>query len=142
MASPATRYPPPQSHPLLGSWELVSFTVHGEDGQIAHPLGPEPTGLGIYTGHGLVSAQLMADPQVPVVPAAGPTGRGYVAYTGRYRIDTAARTVEHQVECSLEPTWVGTVLRRTYELDGELLTLRPFEHSALRPVLIWRRREH
>ncbi|MEV7406063.1 lipocalin-like domain-containing protein [Streptomyces sp. NPDC091267] len=141
MTSPATRRPP-HDHPLVGAWELVSFEVHGEDGRTAHPLGPEPAGLGIYTGKGLVSAQLMADRRVPAVPAQGPVGRGYLAYTGRYVVDTGARTVEHHVECSLEPTWVGTVLHRTYELDGDLLTLRPFEHAALRPVLIWRRREH
>jgi hypothetical protein len=120
---------------LTGAWELLSFEVRTADGRVEHPFGEHPTGLGIYTPRGLVSAQLMADPDSPArVP-------GFIAYAGRYLIDRDSHTVEHHVECSFDPTWRGLVLRRGYDLNGDVLTLRPPTRAEGRPVLVWRRRE-
>ncbi|GAA2324682.1 lipocalin-like domain-containing protein [Streptomyces kunmingensis] len=132
--------------PLTGAWDLVSFEVHTADGRVERPFGERPTGLGIYTPQGLVSAQLMAgtgsgsaEPE-PSQNASAPLPR-FIAYAGRYLLDLDSRTVEHHVECSFDPSWVGLVLRRSYDLDGNLLTLRPPTQAEGQPVLTWRRRE-
>ncbi|MEV1025144.1 lipocalin-like domain-containing protein [Streptomyces sp. NPDC050264] len=129
---------------LTGAWDLVSFEVRTADGQVERPFGECPTGLGIYTPQGLVAAQLMAEPDLaaadPRANAQAPFPR-FLAYAGRYQIDPDSRTVEHHVECSFDPTWVGLVLRRSYDLDGDVLTLRPPTRAEGQPVLAWRRRE-
>ncbi|MFI0240229.1 lipocalin-like domain-containing protein [Streptomyces sp. NPDC016845] len=138
--------------PLAGAWDLVSFEVRTADGQVERPFGAHPTGLGIYTPRGLVSAQLMAerapaeaDPSEAGSEAGPEAGAAslppFIAYAGRYLLDPDSRTVEHHVECSFDPAWVGLVLRRGYELDGDLLTLRPPARAQGQPVLTWRRRE-
>jgi len=47
----------------------------------------------------------------------------YLAYGGTYELD--GDTVEHRVETSLFPNWLGTTQRRRWELDetGRQLTL-------------------
>jgi len=47
---------------------------------------------------------------------------GFVAYFGTYEVDDVSQTVTHRVEASLEPSWVGTSLRR-FRWDGARLVL-------------------
>lgn len=129
---------------LVGVWDLVSFEVRAADGRVERPFGERPTGLGIYTPQGLVSAQLMAErnPAGAGPVAAGPAALPrFIAYAGRYLLDPESRSVAHHVECGFDPSWVGLVLRRTFELEGDLLILRPPAQTEGQPVLTWRRRE-
>jgi hypothetical protein len=99
-----------------------------------------------------VSAQLAAGDR-PNFVSADPAGGNdaervaafatYIAYWGTYEVD--GDTVVHRLEGSLFPNWVGTELRRTFEIAGQVLVLRtlPFEVRGA-PVVIelrWLREE-
>jgi hypothetical protein len=141
---------------LIGSWELVDY--HRRQGDaVIWPFGKDATGFLHYGGDGRMSATLSrrVRPPMTIVPDAQWRGdvqqwaeaaMSYVAYTGTYRL-TGDR-VEHQVEASLYPNWVGTVLTRWASFeprDGErLLRLRaaPFvgpDGDAVISELWWRR---
>ncbi|MFE2104382.1 lipocalin-like domain-containing protein [Kitasatospora sp. NPDC059463] len=130
-------------NPLLGAWDLMSFEVFLEHGDSVFPYGREPFGLGIYTACGMVSAQLAPGPRTATPPSPLPGIPAYCAYVARYTIDAERNSVEHHVIASTVEEWVGTVLHRTYELDGEFALFRPSTSNNStpgRPVLIWRRR--
>ena len=117
---------------LLGSWELVDYRRRQGD-KIIWPFGKDATGFIQYGHDGRVSATLSrrVRPPLTVVPDAywrgdaaqwAEAAMSYVAYTGTYRLDRDR--VEHHVEASLYPNWVGTVLTRwaAFEMrDGERL---------------------
>lgn len=122
---------------LIGVWHLTSYTASAEDGTLLEPLGPDPSGIGVYTPEGFVSAQLSRASRTRFDESAPPVGpradarigfeafAGYIAYCGRYVVDASEKRVEHHVMCSLSPNWERTVLLRTYELQGDSLILRP-----------------
>jgi hypothetical protein len=84
----------------------------------------------MYDAQGNMSAQLMRTTRKPMSTPATEAERAasyssYVAYFGRYTIDTAANSVTHHVEGSLNPNWVNTPLVRywRYSPDGNQLML-------------------
>ena len=114
---------------LEGIWELVSWTQKYDDGRELHPFGKDAAGSISYV-----------DGRVMVLIAAGDrpqftTGgqwnaeatekaaayETFLAYSGTYRYD--GESIEHHVETSLFPNWVGGVQRRRVEWDGETLRL-------------------
>ncbi|MBI4776193.1 MAG: lipocalin-like domain-containing protein [Deltaproteobacteria bacterium] len=138
--------------PFIGAWKLVSFIMHGRQGETAHLLGEDPQGLIVYHECGYMSAQL-ANPSVPKfaddnqwlgapeeIKAAF---EGFVSYYGTYSISEESKTVTHHVEVSLFPNWVGQDQVRFYDFSGNRLTLSTGslrigdqEWSA---VLVWER---
>jgi lipocalin-like protein len=67
--------------------------------------------------------------------------RTYGGYSGRYT--WLGDRVEHHVDASINPSWVGTTLVRLVDLDGADIVLHvgsgdPDEPPT--PVLRWRRR--
>ncbi|MFF8918867.1 lipocalin-like domain-containing protein [Streptomyces sp. NPDC015032] len=116
---------------LLGAWELVSYTATDADGQVIHPLGPNPHGLIAYTPDGHMSAQLSRADR----PHAGSdrleettkdelaqVAKTYLAYAGSFDVIDPV-TVEHHVTTSLFPNWAGRPQIRTVAFDGEFLKL-------------------
>lgn len=139
--------------PLVGAWNLLSYQAIAEDGSVSEPLGADPSGLGVYTPDGIMSAHLMRRnrPRFGRPPSPGDSGPdepetvaaafdGYIGYTGTYVVDETSHIVEHHVECSLLPNWEATVLRRAYELDGDRLVLRPLGTVGRQAMLVWHRR--
>lgn len=125
------------THPLIGTWSLLSYEVRGSDGSVRRPLGANPAGLGIYTAEGLVSAQLMRP---------GPRTddrRDYVAYAGRWTCD--GTSVSHHVDLALHDDWVRTTLVRTFTLQSGRLVLEPpateRDGVTFQPALTWVRAE-
>jgi hypothetical protein len=60
---------------------------------------------------------------------------GFTGFSGTYQIDSDNHVVIHHVQTHVLPGSVGKNLRRTYELTGDTLVLRP---SPTRAV-IWER---
>ena len=46
---------------------------------------------------------------------------GYTSYCGRYKVEGGR--VVHHIEVSLFPNWIGESQERSYELEGDRLTL-------------------
>ncbi|KAL1970921.1 hypothetical protein VTN77DRAFT_2755 [Rasamsonia byssochlamydoides] len=136
---------------ILGTWHLDSYSllIHFP-GPLAwptwtrHPFGVNATGLLLYTADGYMSAQLM-QPGTPLFASeayhlASDTemaraARGYLAYAGAYSVGLAVDptgdgdryrpVVNHSVQVSLFPNWLGTTQTRIVELEGDRLTLMP-----------------
>lgn len=143
---------PAEARPLLGHWELVSWsgtTASGEE--VAHG-GPSPAGDLIYLSSGRMAVQISNDEREKLGsrdldagedPGQAAAYRSYNAYAGRFSVPEPG-VVVHHVEMALHPDQPGMDKRREYELDGDLLTLRtqPVRTAGgeASSVLRWRRR--
>jgi hypothetical protein len=141
---------------LIGAWKLVSYQETPVDGsEPFEPLGHEPRGIIMYSPDGYMSAQ----PSKPDRPnfASGDWFAGtaedyqseassYIAYSGPFHVDEAARTLTHSMFVSLFPDWTGQTQPRNVTLEGDSLHLgsvSPIQSSGktVMSVLAWRRAE-
>jgi hypothetical protein len=124
--------PAPIGPQLIGVWELVRYVDEQDGRESRYPLGIKPQGFLIYTSEGVVSAQLMK-PGRPMFRSHDwhdgtpeeyqESGRGYIAYCGRYEVDEGKRTVTHIPSVALLPNLIGGRLVRAVTLSGSKLTL-------------------
>ena len=138
MSEPGTR------ERLVGCWRLVGFSVTAtEGGETDRPLGDNPLGTILYTPDGYMSAQLAGrgpneDDQEP--------DAYYIAYSGPYDVDEQTRTVAHQVQASVIPSWLGTTqIRRVQFREPGTFVLsssepRPRDGVMTRTTIGWSRR--
>jgi hypothetical protein len=121
-----------------------------ETGAENHPFGEHPLGLILYTPDGYVSAQLQRPPfadgdllhATPEEYAAA--GSSYIAYSGRFFIDEAKRSLSHEMAVSFFPNWLGQRQVRLVEVNGERLQLstdgpQRFNGVLKTATLTWRR---
>lgn len=114
---------------LVGTWRLVEWNAAIGGLPSARPFGGDPVGLLTYTADGRMSATLMRRHRSPLESATlaaataeqrAAAASGYVAYAGSY--EQSGDVVDHHVEVSLFPDWVGGVQRRTISWqDGDLI---------------------
>lgn len=119
---------------LLGAWHLRSY-LEERAGTASphHPLGADATGLLTYTGDGCVSVLMMQAGRPSFssgdwfrpTPEELAAASAFIAYSGTFSVDEAARTVTHGVDVSFFPNWVGNRQVRLVELAGDDLTLTP-----------------
>jgi hypothetical protein len=139
---------------LVGAWALMSFVERDiETGVENHPFGEHPLGLILYTPDGYVSAQLQRPERPPFADGdllhATPeeyaaAGSSYIAYSGRFFVDEAKRSLSHEMAVSLFPNWLGQRQVRLVEVNGERLQLSPdgpqrFNGVLKTATLTWRR---
>jgi Lipocalin-like domain len=103
-----------QSSPLVGTWRVVKYCDRDSTGAMVEPLGPNPTGLFVYTPTGQLSIQAMRTP--PARPLAGDSVRlrslgelrpFYFGYFGTYSILPSSR-------CAARSPWrAPTCARQT-----------------------------
>ncbi len=139
---------------LVGAWSLSSFVERDiETGVENHPFGERPLGLILYTPDGYMSAQLQradrhafADGDLlratPEEYAAA--GSSYVAYSGRFFVDEAKRSLSHEMAVSFFPNWLGQRQVRLVAVDGDRLQLstdgpQRFNGALKTATLTWRR---
>lgn len=138
--------------PLIGSWRLISFELHDEDGTVSRPWGDDVTGINTYTADGYLSEQfgsahrpaLTHDDWVSATPEEiDRAARHYFAYAGTYELD--GQTITYHLEESLMPNWIGKTERRFWSVTGDTLTITtpPLLVAGKMQVstLIWRRAE-
>jgi hypothetical protein len=125
---------------LVGAWKLISFEERSPDGQRKEPYGPDPIGILIYTDTGHMSVQIMRRDRAALPDVAfeeigadqlKEAVAGFTGFCGTYQDDTDNHVVIHHVECHILPGSIGKDLRRTYELMGDRLVLRPTASRAI-----------
>jgi hypothetical protein len=139
---------------LVGAWALSSFVERDiETGVENRPFGERPLGLILYTPDGYMSAQLQrpdrhafADDDVLRATSEeyAAAGSSYVAYSGRFYVDEAKRSLSHEMAVSFFPNWLGQRQVRLVEVDGKRLQLstdgpQRFNGVLKTATLTWRR---
>lgn len=135
---------------LIGTWKLVDYK-YTENGN-AEPLGIKPTGFLMYTSDGFVSAQMMKQNRSSYQSGnlhlgskeeMAEAAQGYVAYAGKFSIvnfdkETNTVAVEHHMEVSMNPAWLGTTQKRFATYKDGLLNIHADVNDA---QLIWKKVE-
>ena len=135
---------------LTGTWRLVSAEYKSMEGEAAYPYGQDPVGYIIYSDDGYMSVAIMKKARMNY--ASGDRMRGtleekssaadsYLSYCGRYEIQ--GNKVIHHIEVSLFPNSVDTDQERTFEIDGDRLSLSTpsflLDGKLRSGCLIWKR---
>ncbi|MEU7375390.1 lipocalin-like domain-containing protein [Streptomyces albidoflavus] len=121
---------------IVGVWHLETFHDVDDSGRPMGegPLGPDPSGLLIYTPDGHVSVSMMP---AASTPAPGPS---YMGYAGEWRMRDGV--LVHHIRISSRADWVGIEQSRLATLDGDVLTVSATREVDARPrrrQLVWRR---
>ena len=120
------------SAPIVGAWELISFKIQKENGEVIYPFGKNALGLIVYTDSGRFSVQVMrcdrpkfasGDQMKGTAEEIKANYEGYVSYYGSCELDKEKSFIIHHVEGSLFPNWEGQGLKRFFELSGNRLRL-------------------
>jgi Lipocalin-like domain len=124
---PKTTVQESQRDKILGSWQMVSWTIKDlSTGQISPALGDNPVGYITYTPEGRVMVLVLrGDRRKPA--ALVPTDAEKVAlydsmfaYAGTYSVDD--EKVLHHIDMSWNEAWTGTTQVRFLRLQGDMLT--------------------
>jgi hypothetical protein len=108
----------------------VTYENWDSAGAIHLPYGDHPLGYLFYMPSGHMSAQIMRTP--PQKPFGGDSVtaaealtvfEGYVAYFGRYTVDSVRGLLIHHVEGSLDPDYTGTDQTRPFKVHGDTLII-------------------
>lgn len=137
---------------LVGTWKLESYQVNDEKGYVTHPLGDDAEGIAIYHQDGFMSVQIMSsgrpayaggDIHVGTTSGVAAAARGYLAYSGAYRINVEEEMVEHDMFVSLNPNWVGDTQPRYIQFEGDQLTISSqpvfIQGKEQNTKLVWRK---
>jgi hypothetical protein len=115
---------------LVGTWRLISAEdFDSQTGKwVPYTFGNPPSGYFFYDATGHASIQIMTTPPQQITTPDSPTPdealaifNNYIAYYGTYTVDAA--NIYHQVEGAWDPSQVGTVQTRPYELSGDQLII-------------------
>ena len=139
---------------FIGTWILVTSEFRTSAGKVTYPLGEKAVGILIYDTGGRMAAQLMR-PDRPKFASGDMRGgtpeenkaavEGYVAYFGRYEVNSINGTIVLHVEASLFPNWLGQDQVRSFEFsaDAGTLTLKTLSllsgGQEMTGVLVWKR---
>ena len=142
----------PIKEKFVGTWRLVSYEYRKASGELTYPMGHNMMGLLFYDTAGNMAGQLMNPDRLQFANGDKFRGapeeikrafEGYTAYYGTYQIDEEEGCINHRVEASLYPNWIGGVQKRFYEFAGERLILRtpPLHYAgeAQSGTLVWER---
>jgi hypothetical protein len=128
---------------LVGTWELVSFASHLDDGRVIEPW-PNTVGRTTYDADGHMTGLLMSGRRNEADGSSStPEAQGeFSAYFGTYRVDVTQKHIIHQVSASLSAARASRELRRCYELEDDRLVLSfPTVRNGVPMTnrLVWRR---
>jgi hypothetical protein len=136
---------------LVGVWRLESLELCSSDGQKTFPMGRDAKGYINYTEDGFVSVAIMQqgrrrfgsnDLPGGTMQEQAEAAAGYLSYCGTYEVKQDQ--VIHHIEISLFPNWISVDQIRSYEIEGDRLTLstQPFLVAGKEQTahLVWRPR--
>ncbi|QBQ41322.1 lipocalin-like domain-containing protein [Sphingobacterium psychroaquaticum] len=122
---------------LVGTWKLLSYIevpINGTDSLF--PLGKNPNGLLIYAPDSFMSVQIAKegrllfesnDKLLPSVEEMESSIKGYLAFTGKYKVDNSTAVVHYLVKSALYPNWNNKVLSRKIDFEGDILYMKSVE---------------
>jgi hypothetical protein len=134
------------ANPLLGTWKLKSYVVTMGTGETSTPYGEHPIGYLSYSADGRMQAIGTASGRI-VPQGTAPTNQELLvlqttmfAYAGTYSLE--ANKVTHHVDISWNEVWTGSDQVRSYEVDGNTLTLTtratdPASGTEVCYVVVW-----
>ncbi len=122
---------------IVGTWRLVHTVEYGPDGTPHYPFGPDAVGYISYSESGVVAVQITRRERVGDAqrPAGGPSD--YLAYFGRYEVDTKNQLVRHFLEGQVHPGNHPATLERKYRFYDDKLSLRPWDGTDRE--ILWQR---
>jgi hypothetical protein len=121
---------------ICGAWRLVHSVEFGPDGAKHYPFGEDAIGYIIYTESGVMAVQISRKQRSP---SDSTSSLGdYLAYFGRYEVDTEKEVVRHVLEGQLIPGNHPVVVERKYRFFDDKLSLRPWNDGTNREIL-WQR---
>lgn len=122
---------------IIGTWELLSYIevpVNGLDSSF--PFGKTPKGLLLYSPDGYMSVQISvsdesryrSDDRIhPSTEESQKRVKGYLAFSGKYKIDNRHAHVVYDIESSFFPNWEGTRQVRKLDFEGDILFQKSVE---------------
>jgi hypothetical protein len=122
---------------ILGAWRLVHSVEFGPDGKKRYPHGEDAIGYIIYTEAGVMAVQISRRARAPMGANAVVNNKDYLAYSGRYWLDTENAVVHHQLEQQLFPGIYPDDLKRKYSLFDDKLSLVPLDETN--HEILWQR---
>ena len=121
---------------IVGAWRHVHSVIINADGKKEYPFGEDAIGYIWYSDTGIMAVQISRKSRAEVKDIAS-LKHDYLAYFGRYEIDTHKQVVRHFVEGELFPGGHLAVLERNYRFDGDLMSLRPVDNPNYE--ILWQR---
>jgi Lipocalin-like domain len=139
--------PPAPEQRFIGAWRYVGETNTTLDGTPVAVPSPRYQGLLIYTADGFVSAVVMpadrhwnSDAVTLAELRASTVDDATTAYEGRYQVNAAAHEITHQITVSVDPSFEGRRLVRSYAFDADSLLLSgdwTYNGEPLRFTVSW-----
>ncbi len=121
---------------IVGAWRLVHSVITDVNGKKEYPFGEDAIGYIYYSDTGIMAVQICRKTRAEVKDPSQ-LGHDYLAYFGRYEIDTERQVVRHFLEGQLFPGSHQAVLERKYRFDGDLMSLRPMDRPG--QEVLWQR---
>jgi hypothetical protein len=123
----SVRQTPPTPASLVGTWTLTTFEQSASGGPPARVANPRGLLILDAAGHAFefvtsLATQRTPGGQVPVADAHAAFA-GYGGFWGRYRVDTAQKTVTYRAESGISPQVSGREFSRTFEIADNRLTM-------------------
>ncbi len=108
---------------IVGSWRLVHAMSISAGGEKEYPYGEDAIGYICYSDTGIMAVQISRKSREEGQDLSL-LEHDYLAYFGRYEIDTENQLVRHFVEGQLFPGEHPEVLVRKYRFDSDLMSLK------------------
>jgi len=121
---------------IVGTWRLVHSTTIAPDGKKEYPFGEDAIGYIYYSDTGIMAVQISRKSRKEAKDISD-LKHDYLAYFGRYEVDTKRQVVRHFVEGQ---PFVGDhpdILERKYRFYGDLMSLKPLDGTNRE--ILWQR---
>lgn len=122
---------------LIGTWKLLSYIevpIEGDDSLF--PMGKNPYGILMYSSDGYMAVQISKegrllyksnDKMMATQEEMASSLQGYIAFSGKYKIDNNNAVVTYSIESSLFPNWKNQMQHRKIDFEGDVLYLKSTE---------------
>ncbi len=121
---------------IVGTWRLVHQIKINPDGKTEYPYGEDAIGYIYYSDTGIMSVHISRKSRAEAKNISD-LKHDYMAYFGRYEIDTEKQVVRHLLEGQLFPGDHTDVLERKYHFDGDLMSLKTVDDTNRE--ILWQR---